>query len=854
MERTKSFTGRARRLTNRWSVKASDLLARALITIGGIGTIVAVLMVLVFLLYVSVPLFLPTTIERPELTERAEGEQPLLLQLDEHNILAWQLFADSRFALRRLDSKAVVHEQTLLEGRRIHSAASYPEGPEFAAGLDNGSVVLGAFTPKTAFYRREELPPEIAELEIGELADYESGVLERTPQGMYRWESVEVTVGEPLELADAAIEQVDFLKDGSTTHIAAVTATGEVIVGKVEETTNILGDTSYEACHAKVDLPPGRSGKPWKAFVTGLGNGLLVLWRDGHLARYTLPSNKSAQLVEEKSLTDHVEVTAATMLQGRYTLVVGDAEGDLNAWFTATTLIGGNERRVLFKAHELAALDGAVTSLGRSRLVRLLAAGSATGQLNLYFVTGDRELLSTHACDGPIDAITLAPDDDQVLALSGSKQWRAELDLRHPEASFTTLFRPVWYEDYSQPLDKWQSTTGGLESEPKFGLMPLVFGTAKATFYSLLFGVPIALLAAIYSSEFVDPQVKGPIKSLIEMMASVPSVVLGFLAGLVFAPFVDDVLPTLLSGLLLIPFSFLLGAQLWQQLPQKTALQLAKYRLLAIGLMLTVGAMLSGRMGPYLQSWLFGGNFKSWLNGSGPSSGGWFLLLLPLTAVLISVSINTYLNPWLRQRFAALSRQRFAALNLTKFLLVSALTVAVAYLAAWLIAKAGFDPRGGLLDTYVQRNALVVGFVMGFAIIPIIYTISEDALSTVPHHLRSASLACGATPWQTTWRVVVPTAASGLFSAVMVGMGRAVGETMIMLMATGNVPLMEWNIFNGFRTLSANIAEELGEASPWSTHFRILFLTGVILLLLTLIINTAAEAIRMQFRKRASQL
>jgi phosphate transport system permease protein len=376
----------------------------------------------------------------------------------------------------------------------------------------------------------------------------------------------------------------------------------------------------------------------------------------------------------------------------------------------------------------------------------------------------------------------------------------------------------------------------------------------KATFYSLVFGVPIALLAAIYSSEFVDPAVKAPMKSLIEMMASVPSVVLGFLAGLVFAPFVEDVLPTLLAALLLIPFAFLLGAQLWQQLPHKAALQWAKYRLLAIGLMLTLGVLVSGVAGPYLQAWLFGGNFKAWLNGHDRAASGWFLLLLPLVAVATSIAVNTYVNPWLRQRFGALERQRFALLNLAKFLLVTLVAVAAAYLVALAIAKAGFDARGGLLDTYVQRNALVVGFVMGFAIIPIIYTISEDALSTVPHHLRSASLACGATPWQTTWRVVVPTAASGLFSAVMVGMGRAVGETMIMLMATGNVPLMEWNIFNGFRTLSANVAEELGEASPWSTHFRILFLTGVILLLLTLVINTAAEAIRIQFRKRASQL
>src|SRR4029453_5777399 len=103
----------------------------------------------------------------------------------------------------------------------------------------------------------------------------------------------------------------------------------------------------------------------------------------------------------------------------------------------------------------------------------------------------------------------------------------------------------------------------------------------------------------------------------------------------------------------------------------------------------------------------------------------------------------------------------------------------------------------------------IVGFVMGFAIIPIIYTIAEDALSSVPSQPRSAPLGCGATIWEAGGRIVVPPATSGLFSALMIGLGRAVGETMIVLMAAGNVPLMEWNIFNGFQTLSAAIATEL---------------------------------------------
>ena len=154
----------------------------------------------------------------------------------------------------------------------------------------------------------------------------------------------------------------------------------------------------------------------------------------------------------------------------------------------------------------------------------------------------------------------------------------------------------------------------------------------------------------------------------------------------------------------------------------------------------------------------------------------------------------------------------------------------------------------------MQRNSLVVGFVMGFAIIPIIYTIAEDALAAVPDHLRSASLGSGATPWQTASRIVIPTAMSGLFSAVMIGFGRAVGETMIVLMAAGNTPILEWNIFNGFRTLSANIAVELPEAVRNSTHYRTLFLAALVLFVMTFVLNTLAEIVRIRFRKKAMEL
>jgi phosphate transport system permease protein len=102
--------------------------------------------------------------------------------------------------------------------------------------------------------------------------------------------------------------------------------------------------------------------------------------------------------------------------------------------------------------------------------------------------------------------------------------------------------------------------------------------------------------------------------------------------------------------------------------------------------------------------------------------------------------------------------------------------------------------------------------------------------------------------------VILPTAVSGVFAAIMIGMGRAVGETMIVVMAAGNTPILDWNIFNGLRALSANIAVELPEAVKDGTLYRMLFLAALTLFVMTFVLNTAAEVVRLRFRKRASQL
>lgn len=155
---------------------------------------------------------------------------------------------------------------------------------------------------------------------------------------------------------------------------------------------------------------------------------------------------------------------------------------------------------------------------------------------------------------------------------------------------------------------------------------------------------------------------------------------------------------------------------------------------------------------------------------------------------------------------------------------------------------------------YDQRNSLVVGIAMGFAVIPTVFSITEDAIFSVPKHLTVGSLALGATPWQTMTKVVLLTASPGIFSAVMIGLGRAVGETMIVLMATGNTPVMDLSIFQGMRTLSANIAVEMPEAEVDSTHYRVLFLAALVLFAFTFVFNTLAEIIRQRLREKYSSL
>ncbi|OHE82433.1 MAG: phosphate ABC transporter permease subunit PstC [Verrucomicrobia bacterium GWF2_62_7] len=149
-----------------------------------------------------------------------------------------------------------------------------------------------------------------------------------------------------------------------------------------------------------------------------------------------------------------------------------------------------------------------------------------------------------------------------------------------------------------------------------------------------------------------------------------------------------------------------------------------------------------------------------------------------------------------------------------------------------------------------RLNAFVAGVALGLTVIPIIFTISEDALSSVPKAYTHAALALGASPWKAAWQVVLPAAVPGVFAACVLGFGRAIGETMVVLMASGNASIVSASIFESCRTLTASIAAELAEVVFGGDHYRILFLLGALLFAVTFATNLAGDVVMHRLKQR----
>lgn len=857
---------------SRAGVYWADRIARAVITIGGIGTIIVVLLVVLVLLGNVLPLFQKSSLNEGRSFGLADVEPAadvglLAFGMDEYSELIWLVRPDQSLDVFCLSNG--VHLQRILPADspssnpvRATVAKVDDQQTSVLLGLQDGTVRIVLLTIDVSFASKSTLEPElVASLESSSepFVLQDQTIYRSTSEGLIRkvrFQSAQYM--DPISVHRDAVDNLDwiFKSEGSLMVSSqngawASSARGELAMGRYERQLGGIGGKGKQKF--EIWRSPG-SGSIDGLMMSSLGDSFQSIDPSGRVSRWSPDQNQSLSLAESyKSLTAQLSsLSANEPLLGRSTWMLGSQSGEIEA-VSLTTTDSGRELRTI---HRVACSNAAIRAIASSPTQRLVAVADKVGGLKVVHVTSERLIAQLDSQEfEPDEQLRFSKSGRELVVCSSKGVRRIQLDSEFPEASVASFFQPLWYEGYPAPGYIWQSSTGSAQGEPKFSLVPLIFGTLKATFYSMLIAGPIAILAAIFGSEFLSRSWRGRFKPLIELMASVPSVVLGFIGAMVLAPIMRDSLFWILLSVAMTIFLFLLAAHFWMLIPVSRSIPLRHYRLPLMFLIPPLAIGLAAWISGTLERWIFGTTVQQWLSQPQLSSWpGWFLLMILPSVMGVVWLFSGPMVPWLDWLSKQVGLHGKVQWQLVLFLLASLAVVCLSGATAAVWTALEFDSRKGLLGAYQERNALLVGGIMGFAIIPLIYTLADDALQSVPQHLRSASLGCGATVWQTTIRVVVPTAMSGLFSALMIGFGRAIGETMVVLMAAGNTPLMDWNPFNGYRTLSATLATELPEAARGSTHYHTLFLAALLLFLFTLVANTLAEWVRMRFRKKAYQL
>lgn len=729
--------------------RAVDYWAKKLISLGGVAILVCVIGMLVMLLKQTAPLFLSP--DKKELTAFAlpngkNAPEAVALGVDEY--LETGYWIDQTGTIRFLDLKRGVEtdRQELFAGLGITKMRTY--GPNsFSLTFADGSAGLVEIT----------FAPHFDENNLRTI-EHQTKVLRLLPAGSFPEVPLEVLI-RPLE--NNGLAAVALMPDNRV----------QVMTQLVEE--NFLGASETKTYQTPIQTDP-------KDLVTALalsqkGNKLYLATQSGKLIFWNLGNPEEPALVDMRTaFADRRALTSLALVYGDESLAVGDEKGQVTAWFMAPESSGSPQKRLTL-IHRLSKHNTEIQSLVpslRNKSVLSLADGAVT----LDHMTSERELVRFSA-SAPLKHFAFSTRGNGLLGLDQSNQltlWT--FDAPHPEGSWQVYFGKVHYENYNAPDYVWQSSAGTDDFEPKFSLVPLIFGSLKGTLYAMLFAVPMGIFGAIYTNQFASRRFQTWVKPAVEITAAVPSVIIGFLAALWLAPILDRWLLGFFLFLLILPTLTFLFLLYWAQARTNKKLRLieqSKELYLALPLLL-LAVLLSAWLQPQVELWFFGGDFKQWL-------------------------------------YAYVTKD------------------------------------------YDQRNSIVISFALGFMVIPFIFTMTDDALSSVPDSLRAASVALGASRWQTTWKVLLPSASPGLFAGVILGMGRAIGETMVVLMATGNTPIIDASLFNGMRTLSANIAVEIPEAPVDGSLYRVLFLSAVILFGFTFLINSIAELFRYSLRKKYAE-
>ncbi|MCQ8883502.1 ABC transporter permease subunit [Pseudoalteromonas shioyasakiensis] len=725
-----------------------DRFAKWGISAGGVMVLVALLLIFFYLLYVVQPIFESAKVETRNSVKLQNASEVVGLGIEEQTEVAFLLGEKGNVDFYSVEKeqfgKKITTLNTELPSDVSSFASSAPFQGQYAYGLENGSVVVVA--PKflvTFPNNQRQLTPRL-DYPLGDLA------LEVDDQG-------------------AAITKFAFSHYEDKTAVVALTSDRRVLFSSfVGEENMFTGEVEWVVERTELDIE-GRvdelliSPDTTRTFVRS-ANQIYV-----YDTRY--PSEvEQIQLLAANE--ENANLVSTQLLAGANSLMLANDNGEVSQWFEVNTEDGREFQKIrAFETSKQSKLN-IFTEFYR----RTFFTTGANGELGIYYTTSDAKLWQGKVSEGPIQNFAIAPRSNAALILADDALKVIEIHNEHPEVTWSALWQEVWYEGYPEPGYIWQSTSASDDFESKFSLVPISFGTIKAAMYAMLFAVPIALSAAIYTAYFMSSELRKVVKPTVEIMEALPTVILGFLAGLWLAPLIEEHLPAIVGLLVLLPIGILLTAFGWNKLPASIRHRVPEgsHSILLIPVVIFIG-WLSFAMSNSIELWMFDGNVRQYLTNE-------------------------------------------------------------------------------LGMTFDQRNSLVVGIAMGFAVIPTIFSIAEDAVFSVPKHLSNGSLALGATQWQTLVRVVLLTASPGIFSAVMMGLGRAVGETMIVLMATGNTPIMDWSIFQGMRTLAANIAVEMPESEVGSSHYRILFLAAFVLFIFTFVFNTVAEFVRQQLREKYSSM
>ncbi|WP_394250541.1 ABC transporter permease subunit [Vibrio profundi] len=715
-----------------------DRLVRFAVTCGGVSVLAALVLIFVYLAMVILPVFSDTGLETDQIVKPVTIEQPVALTIDEYGSNALIIDANGRADFWALGESSITpYYSEVALSQPVAFAKSPAANNWFAFANAQGKVQL--------------FQPEFSD--------------PLCIQGQTPTSNIEYLQpsGNPISFSSSSnpVREFSFSVSNQRLVVAAQLNDGAIVVKTYQAALN--GE------YREVESQMLSSDIGWQDQLLMTPNGQTLYLRHGsELIVLPLEDGKfKVRDVLDLSLGDAQHaVKNIDLLSGAYSLLVSHIDGRVSQWFDVLK----DKQRQLTHIRDFQ-LASEVQFLLPDTYRKGFYSFYKNGTLQSHYTTSEKLAMFERAFTKSPQLAAMSPNELHLATLIDGVVSIAKVDNEYPEISFSSLWQKVWYESYPEPQYVWQSTSANDDFEGKFSLVPITFGTLKAAMFAMLFAVPVAVLGAIYTAYFMSPKMRRVVKPSIELMEALPTVIIGFIAGLWFAPIVETHLTAVVSLMLLLPLSTILVGLVWHCLPQDVTGRFPNgWHALILIPVLIITVIAGFAFGNQIESVLFGGDLKIYLTNLGID----------------------------------------------------------------------FD----------QRNALVVGFAMGFAVIPTIFTIAEDAIFSVPKHLSDGSLALGATPWQTLIYVVLLTASPGIFSAIMMGLGRAVGETMIVLMATGNTPIMDWNILEGMRTLSATIAVELPESEVGSSHFRLLFLAALLLFVFTFAVNSVAEWVRQRLRDK----